>query len=175
MEQTPWMRLTERGLYTLLNLLFVLILIFASFSYPYRARLAPLAVGIPTAIFFFIQGLFDWFPRFEQRYRSVEEAALVASELPMASSEEDGDTRSLRFRECALVLWVAGMVLATYLLGILIAMPLFALAYLRLWSGESWLMTVSYSIGTWLAAYLLLIKLLEAQLPVGLLVEWVGL
>lgn len=172
--QTRWVHCTERGLYTLLNLLFVLILIVASFSYPYRAKLAPLAVGIPTALFFFIQGLFDWFPRFEQRYRSVEQAGFGASELPLAASEGGGDSRAMRFRELALILWVTGMVLGTHLLGILIAMPLFALTYLRLWSGESWWMAISYSVGTWLASYLLLIKLLEAQLPVGLIFGWLS-
>jgi hypothetical protein len=174
MEESRWIRVTERGIFTFLNLLLVMILLASCLSYPYRARLAPLAIGIPTAFFLLIQGLFDWFPPFEKRFRSLGDASLFTTELPMTSSEAEGGPLSLQRRELALLLWVSGLVLATYLLGILVAMPLFAFAYLRLWSGDRWSLVVSYSLGTWLAVYLLLVKLLEAQLPVGLLFEWLG-
>ncbi len=173
MNPPPLVEMTEKGVFTLLVLLMVLLLVILSLFYPYRAGLAPLAIGIPTAVFLLIQFLSDWFPRLKNRFRVIEDTSLRTMEIPLAS--EGISPISLRRREFALLLWLSGLLLLFSLLGILLAVPLFAFAYLRFWSGSHWWLVISYSLGTWLAVYLLLVKLLDAQLPTGILFRWLGI
>lgn len=173
-EERRSVRIDEAGVISLILLIFVSTLIVLSLDYPYRARQTPLAIGIPTWIFLFIEVLCRFFPRFEERFGAVGEASLFTGELASMASEGGDGTMSLSRREAGVFFWLLALLLVTYLLGILLAMPLFVLAYIRFWSGESWRLAVCYGVGTWLFIYLFFIKLLELQRFPGAIVEWVG-
>lgn len=167
----PRMQCTERGVFTLLILGFDLLLVVACLDYPYRARLAPLAVGIPTAGLLIYQALLDWFPHMGGKNGTPGEVLIGESSLtPAGSAEAEG----LHWREFSIALWLVVLLAGTTLLGILATMPLFAFAYLRFWARESWLLSLIYAVFLWASIYALLVEVLNAQLPVPLLIEWLG-
>lgn len=162
----------ERGVVSLALLIFLTILLVRALDFPVRARLAPLAVGIPTWCLIFLQTLFDWFPNFERRFAAVHGESLFTGELSSMALEQNASAEVLHKREAALFLWLMGLLLASYLFGLILSTPLFALGYLRLWSRERWSMAIVYSLAVWLIIYLLLVQLLQAQLPVPHLFDW---
>ncbi len=165
----------EKGIVSLLLLIFLSFLVTRSLAYPLRARLAPLVVGLLTWGLVFFQTLFDWFPAFEKRFAALHGESLFTGELSSMALEKNESFAVLRKREGALFFWLSGLLLASYLFGLIISMPLFALAYLRFWSKERWLMAVAYSLVVWLIIYSLLVQLLRAQLPVPHLLEWLSM
>jgi Tripartite tricarboxylate transporter TctB family len=162
----------EKGVVSLVLLIFLTILLVRSLDFPVRARLAPLVVGIPTWCLIFLQTLFDWFPHFERRFAAVHGESLFTGELASMALEQNESAGNLRKREGALFLWLMGLLLASYLFGLILATPLFAFAYLSLWSKERWSMAIVYSLVVWVIIYLLLVQLLQAQLPVPHLLDW---
>lgn len=165
-------RLTERGVFSLLVLAFDLLLLWQSLDYPYRARLAPLTIGIPTAGLLLYQTLLDWFPRLGARVGDENEG-VVMGESTLTSSDSAA-AAGLHWRELSIVLWLCALLAGTTLVGILVMMPLFAFAYLRFWAGESWMLSVIYAAFLWVSIYALLVEILQAQLPLPLLLEWLG-
>lgn len=167
-------RIDEAGVISLILLIFVSILITLSLDYPYRARQTPLAIGIPTWIFLFVEVLLRFFPRFEERFGTVGEASLFTGELASMASEGGEGTMSLSRRETGIFFWLSALLVATYLLGIMLAMPLFVLGYLRFWSGESWRFIIGYAVSAWVLMYLFFVKLLEMQRFPGAILQWLG-
>lgn len=168
----PRIQCTERGVFTLLILAFDLLLVIACLDYPYRARLAPLAVGIPTAGLLIYQALLDLVPRMGAgRNGTAGEVLIGESSLTPADSAE---AQGLHGRELSIALWLGVLLAGTTLLGILAMMPLFAFAYLRFWARESWVLSLVYAAFLWGSIYALLVEVLNAQLPVPLLIEWLG-
>jgi hypothetical protein len=173
-EQHRFVRIDQAGVLTLILLIFISILIVLSLGYPSRAGQTPLAIGIPTWIFLFIESLSRLFPGFEKRFGAIGEASLFTGELAPMASEGDSGKGSLPWREALLFFWLSGLLLATYLLGIMLAMPLFVLAYLRYWSRESWRLAIIYGVSTWVLIYLFFVKLLEMQRFPGAILQWLG-
>jgi hypothetical protein len=168
--KSHWLRVKEQGVVTLIFLAFVSVLLKMTLGYPYRAKVAPLAVGIPTWILLFIQALYDWVPAFEQRFSLARGSSLFTGEL--ASMAAQDQSQPVRRRELALFIWLTALVIAAYVLGLLAAAILFPLAYLRFWSKEKWILAMAYSGVVGLSLYLVLVKLLAAQLPISLVSEW---
>ena len=88
----------EKGIATLLFLLFLSVLLARSLSYPFRARLAPLVVGLPTWALFSLQTLFDWFPGFEKRFAAVHGESLLTGELSSMALAGNASPAALRKR-----------------------------------------------------------------------------
>lgn len=168
----PKMELGERGVFTLILFAFVVSLLWTALDYSYRARLAPLAVGIPTAALLLNQALLDFLPRLAARFGG-DSGTFVVSETSIAASDT-ADLPGLHWRELSIALWLVALLLGTTILGILATMPLFAFAYLRFWARETLTLSIIYSVFLWGSVYLLLVKVLSAQLPVPLIVEWLG-
>ena len=71
--------------------------------------------------------------------------------------------------------WMAAFFVMLWLLGSLVAVPLFALIYLLLVSRESMLLAGSYALVSWAFVYWLFDRLLHVPLPSGALLTRLGL
>ncbi|MBI4186098.1 MAG: tripartite tricarboxylate transporter TctB family protein [Chloroflexi bacterium] len=69
--------------------------------------------------------------------------------------------------------WVVAFSLSIYLLGFLIAIPLFALTYMKL-HGVKWLQTIVFAILATALVYGIFERLLEVTLYRGLILAWLG-
>ena len=65
------------------------------------------------------------------------------------------------------LIWAAGFFVALWAIGLQLAIPLFALVYLRLAAGEAWPKAAAYAAVAWLFVELTFVQTLHIQLPAG--------
>ena len=90
---------------------------------------------------------------------------------PHAGTEKKADIKIRRF--CTAMAWILGFSVGSYILGFLIAIPLFTLAYLKL-HGRGWLISLGFAAVVAGFIYLTFELGLKAQLHPGLIFEAIG-
>lgn len=160
-----------------------------------QARRVPLVVGVPVTIGLAIQVLRDLLAFRLGAEVSDAQAADGAHEpsLPegvgpedphptAAVSESDANTKTERTeivdpRASAVQSfgWILGLAFSFYLFGMLATVPLFLIAFMRVYGGESWKVVGAAVAGTMGVLYLLFVRLLEVRLYPGVVVDWLGL
>jgi hypothetical protein len=81
-------------------------------------------------------------------------------DVPRIAPPESVVTRS------ALV-WAVAFFVSLWMLGLLVTVPLFAVAYLRFAAGERWPHAAIYGVVAWLFVELVFVRLLHIPLPAG--------
>jgi len=124
--------------------------IFAARSWPWKAALFPLAIGIPLFCLAVIEA--SW------AYKSkgaASEPAPRSVALPWA--------------------WMFAFLALIVLLGFPIAVAAFLLIYLKFQAKEGWLFSIVLTALVWGAFYGLFDLMLHLPFPAGWLLEWTGL
>jgi hypothetical protein len=139
----------------LLLLLAVLIGAFVmTLGYPSRPRLFPLITICLCGLLVLME---------------LIKAFLPGKEGGLGESEETLKTAGEKRRRFAVTTaWIGGFTLSIWLLGFVIGMPLFVLAYVRL-NGEKWLWTILLPVGMFAIVYYGFGLLLETPLYEGFL------
>jgi hypothetical protein len=117
-------------------------------AWPLKAKLFPLAIGIPMLVLAAVEVLWALLERGRAPDKAEEEA-------PPAG------------RTLVAVAWMVGFFAAILLLGFLIAVPLFVLAYLRLQGREGWTLSLVFTAVVWVAFYGLFDRMLHLPFPQG--------
>jgi hypothetical protein len=133
-------------------------------EWPFQAALFPLAVSIPLLILASIQLLQTFFAKAE-----IDDGAAVDLEF---SSEVAPELQ--RRRVIAAFSWIVGFILAVFLIGFPLTVPLFVCAYLRFETGAGRLPTCVATAITWILFYALFQKLVHLQFEQGALQAWLG-
>jgi hypothetical protein len=128
-----------------------------AWSWPAKAALFPLVIGIPLAIL------------------AVVEVAWALLGTPEAKSEPMDfqmtvDPHTAR-RTALAASWMLGFFAAIVLLGFPLAVPLFVLAYLRS-RRESWRLSLAMTLAVWGVFYGLFDRLLHLPFPAGWLLAF---
>jgi hypothetical protein len=144
----------------------VLVAVFAyaavtALGYPEEARLLPLAVALPGLLLALVQVALSLRP-------PARVDAVPADELESLSPAE----RTRRTAEIAG--WILGIFAAVYLVGFQIAVPLAAIAYLRVMARESWLLSVVVAAMCWGLVFGIFDRVLHVPLPTGQLLRLFG-
>jgi hypothetical protein len=164
------MRVNRDALFGLFLLAVAMFFVVGSLDYDPLARQIPLFVGIPVAVLLVVQvlsqlfpGSFAWLERSEGReVIHVDEKLLAQAEAIRAPTVQRGS--ALEFQA-----WIGGFVLAIYLAGFLVAIPIFLLGLLHLRLKEKLAVSVMAAVVMWLVAYVGFIKLMEVPLFSGVL------
>lgn len=130
--------------------LFVLLIIYLSIGYSPRSRLMPLMVGIVTLVLIVVQFMFEAVPSLSKyaSYGKIDfEADLLKSEnVAMELTTEQKAKKKAKMspeekqqRLITIWSWIAGLGVALFVVGFLIALPLFLLLFLRINAGLTWL------------------------------------
>jgi hypothetical protein len=175
-------KLRERALFTLILSAFAGLILYFTVSLSPVARLVPITVVIPTLGLLIFQLVLDLAPWLEQKYRrfekvdllGVEEIKKEVSSHDQANSANAGNDASSGRRELDLFSWVLLLVTMIYLLGFLVALPVYLLLYLRWRSGESWALSISVAVGMGSVLYGVFILTLRLRLDEGHLWRWLG-
>jgi hypothetical protein len=137
--------------------------IIIALDWPLKARLFPLAIGIPVFLMAtaeVIWGLLDPAARSEaMEFRLSEQA-----------SGRPGAARTL-----TAIAWMAGFLAAIVLLGYPIAIPLFVFFYLKLQGREGWMLSAAVALTVWGVFYAVFDQLLHLPFPAGWIQQWLGL
>ena len=139
--------LQHRALLTLILLLFVFAVLIGSRDLGRVARFVPLVVAIPTFLLIGLQLLFDLAPGCRDRLGNLRRTAWARPSPPTRADSRDAagfrseapphDPAGRRPPARRLV-WTFLLPLLIYLLGFLIALPLYVFVQLRLLGGERW-------------------------------------
>ncbi len=90
-------------------------------------------------------------------------------------SFEDNLPRTVvRRRTVEACAWMGGFVVAGWLVGLLPAMVMLVLAYLRWAGGERWTFSLPMAAATWAALEAFMVRLLHLPIPTGVLGGWLG-
>ena len=147
------------------SLSLALLILFASgygvvtaWSWPWKAALFPLAIGIPLFVLAAAEALWVLFGR---TARTESREFQLSEHLP---------PRETLRRTGIAAAWILAFFAAILLLGFNIAVALFVFAYLKFQGDESWLFSAVFTAVTWGAFYLLFDRLLHLPFPAGWLV-----
>lgn len=122
----------------------------AAVSWPLKAKLFPLVIGIPLACL------------------ASAELWLSLKTITKPTNEVDGLPRKVALRRAAVAAaWIAGFFAAIVLLGFVLAVPAFVFLYLRLQGRESWLFSSVFAAVVWAGFYGLFDQLLHLPFPAG--------
>jgi hypothetical protein len=144
----------------------MLVVVFAyaavtALGYPDDARLLPLAVALPGLALAMLHVILSLRPQ----------------RAPVAEASDDSEvlTTAERTRRTAeIAAWIGGIFLAIYLLGFQIAVPLGAIAYLRVMAREGWVTSAIVAALCWGLVFGIFDRVLHVPLPTGQLLRMLG-
>jgi hypothetical protein len=144
----------------------VLVVVFAyaavtALGYPEEARLLPLAVALPGLVLAVLHVALSLRPQTGAPAEPPDENE------PLTTAER---TR----RTAQIAAWIAGIFLAIYLVGFQIAVPLAAVAYLRVMAREAWLASGIVAGLCWGLVFGIFDRVLHIPLPTGQLLRMLG-
>lgn len=90
------------------------------------------------------------------------------------SFERDLPPEVVRRRTLEACAWVGGFLVAGWLVGLLPAMVVLVLAYLRWAGGERWTFSLGAAAVTWVALEGFMVRLLHLPIPTGVFGVWLG-
>jgi hypothetical protein len=133
------------------------------------ARLVPLTVLVATVALLLAELLLDLSPGFVRRHSSLETKDVFGIEGMRTKARERAAPSgpSLGGQEVNLCMWLFGLLGLIYLLGLLIALPLFTLLYLRQRSGEGWRLSIAVATAMFAVLFGVLVGLGQTPLSDG--------
>ena len=159
-------RLVRFGSETIYSLFIVVVLVWAlweSRNFGLRAGLFPWAIGYPVLVLAIIELGLDFFGK--GRKSGLRSFAEVGPDVPM----------SLVYRRTfGICGWTVGFLVAIWLLGFNLAVPVTMILYLK-FAKEKWPITLAMAAVAWLCFYGLFDYILHVPLPEGQLFLWLGL
>lgn len=131
--------------------------------FPEGARLFPLAIALPALALAVLQA-------------ALSLRARASAPAEERAADEDALQGAVRARRTAEIsAWILGILAAVFLFGFLLAVPLAAIAYLRIAAREGWFASVTVAALCWALVFGVFDRLLHVPLPPGELIRAAGL
>jgi hypothetical protein len=169
--------LTRRACFSSLLLGFAAVILSLSLGLGRVARLVPLAVVVPTLLLLLFQLLMDLLPGLAEIYSRLERKDLFGvqefRQITGKPGEESEDSGLRGRRERRVFLWLFALPGLIYLLGLLLAIPLFTLFYLK-GGSEKWLTAMAIALAICCLIFALSLIDSGARLYEGLLWNWLS-
>lgn len=152
------MKLRPSSYFLIFVLLLMLVVLSVSLTWPYLE--SKLLFAIISSIVFVLAAT-----SLAKEIRTEDKTAVETK------IEEEAEAIVERCRFASALGWIAGFLLAIYLLGFVVATPLFTLSFLKL-HGRGWLMAVGYTAIITVLTYVVFELALRASLYRGLIFSW---
>jgi hypothetical protein len=160
------LKLRPAAVFSIVWLIFFIVWVYMAKDWRMQARLYPWAIGIPMVILAIVQVILD----LKGVQRKQSDAAPVDFQF-----SQNIDPALARRRTINIFSWIGGFFLGIWLLGFVITIPLLVFTYLKIQSGESWVLSAALTVGAWLVFYGLFVRLLTLPFPQGLVLTWLGI
>lgn len=159
------MRISGSALFSLSLAAVAAYAVVAAWGWPLKAKLFPLAMGIPLLVLALAQLLLE--------LRGTPEAGNGPA-MDLAHSAEV--PANVAFRRTGVIFgWMAAFVLLVLLLGFSLAVPLFVFSYLVTQSSAGWALAIALTAAAWGFFHGLFERLLHFPFDTGLVQTWLGL
>jgi hypothetical protein len=154
-------RFNTKATFTLAVAILLLLALYQSRNFGFRAGLFPWVIGIPTLVLAVCQLGKDLLGH--EKAKGAPAAWEVAADVPPEVAAR---------RTTAIIMWTVGFFLAIWLLGFSYSIPVSMLLYLKFGGKEKWPMALVVTFFTWLFVYGLFERALSIPFPDGLLMTW---
>lgn len=155
------MKRMSASCYSLITIMVImLVVIILSLGMPIMSKLLPLTFG---STIFLLAAIKFW-----QEFSSLDRRGAAITEDEVRKREESKATRRGYLLAGA---WIAGFTLASYLLGLLTAVPLFVFSYMKM-HGTRWRTSIIFATVILAIVYFGFQRMLEIDLYPGLLFTW---
>ncbi|HZA55294.1 MAG TPA: tripartite tricarboxylate transporter TctB family protein, partial [Candidatus Udaeobacter sp.] len=125
----------------------------------------PLVVAIPLVILALTDLLFE--------YLGISEKATGPAVETEFSNEVPPEVA--RRRVVAMFSWIAGFIVAVYLVGFPAAIPPFIFLYLKVQSQVNWLRSIALTATAWGFFHVVFQRIVQLQFESGVIQSWMGL
>jgi hypothetical protein len=130
-----------------------------------KSALFPLVIGIPTLALALLQ------LAMEVRGRRADKVPVTPTTVAAAAAAPDVPPELVRRRTAIILATTVGFVLATWLLGFEIAVPLVTLLYLKFGAGEKWRLSLILTAVAGISFYFIFVQGLSVPMPEGILIS----
>lgn len=137
--------------------------IVVALDWPWKAKLFPIAIGIPVFCMAVVEVLWGLLGP-AARGEAME--FQLSDQIP---------ARTVARRTLAAIAWMFGFLAAIALLGFPVAVPLFVFLYLIVQGKERWMFCAVFAGAAWAIFYAVFDRLLHLPFPAGLVQGWLGL
>lgn len=137
--------------------------VISTFSWPWKAALFPLVIGVPLFCMAAVEVLWVLFG---SAARSEARDFQLSTDLP---------AKVMLHRTLLVMAWIGGFFAAIVLLGFPVAVPLLVFLYLKVQGQEGWGLSLVVTFAVWATFYGLFDRLLHLPFPDGLIVAWTGI
>lgn len=137
--------------------------IYGAWAWPLKAKLFPLAIGIP--LFCLAAAEVLWTVLGPTPRGETADFQLSSHMPPIVMVR----------RTLAALAWIVGLFVAIVLAGFAVAIPAFVFLYLRLQGKESWTLCAVFTAAVWAVFYGLFDRALHLPFPAGWIQGWIGL
>jgi hypothetical protein len=137
---------TEEKVLTYFFLIVVILMICFTFELNRPgSKMVPLLVGFITLALLVLLSIMTISPKFDSWYKQLEGKSKSLTEIGGRpdESENDSDQKKIRKKELNIVGWLIFLTALTYILGFIVAIPLFLFLFLKLSAKESWLLSIT--------------------------------
>ena len=139
--------------------------IYSASYWSFKSGFFPLVIAIPLVILALTDLLFE--------YLGISEKATGPAVETEFSNEVPPEVA--RRRVVATFCWIAGFIVAVYLVGFPAAIPPFIFLYLKIQSQVNWLTSIALTATTWGFFYVVFQRIVQLQFESGVIQTWIGL
>lgn len=156
-----------------LSLLAVVVLMLGmNFAYRPGARQVPMLTGIGT-VGLLVAIIVQFFKSMARKDNSGHAAEPPPEKkIPGLEAPPENDfaaSPGKKRKEAVVIIWLLLLTAASYLIGFLLAIPLYLFLFLFIFAGESWKTSLGMAIGVFVVIYLVFVKVLNVEVFKGLL------
>lgn len=146
----------------------------AAWGYPATAGLVPLTFGVAALTFAVVQLGGHFIPALRPLTHTQHSAGSTFLATAFASDDPEGAPRgkqrsAVNRRELAAIAWAIALFIGILLVGYVVAVPVFMLAYFTLAFRAGWKISLGAAFAMWALTYLVIERGLAVYLPGGLL------
>ncbi len=169
------MRIRPQTVFSFLVLLFFALVIWGARDWPVKAQLYPWVIGIPMVVLAAFHLVMDW-KAGSGKSLSQPGPAKPSEAIPAdIQFTQDIDPVLARRRTVQIFSWIFGFLLACWLIGLSVTVAPFVFLYLKVKSGEGWVLSVVLTGAVWLLYWGLFEQVLRLPFPEGQIYLWLGL
>lgn len=163
---------TEEKVFTFLLLGVVCLMMVLTLGYRSGSRLVPQVIGLCTLALMIFLCMMVISPKFASWYQEVEgKSPLMGMSKQLIQSGRKVDQTGKKKKEISVVGWLLFLTVVTYILGFLVAIPLFLFLFLKLWAKEGWFLSLCMSGVVLGVVFLIFAYILQIPLHQGIIFE----
>ena len=161
------MKIRPQVIFSLIVFIFLVYFVYEAREWRLQARLYPWVIGIPMVVLALVQIFLDLKGETKSK---PSDGAPVDFQFGQAM-----DSTVARRRTVNIFSWILGFLVGIWLLGFSLAIPAMVFLYLKVQSGEKWILSLLLTGAAWFLFWGLFDWLLRLPFPEAQLFLWLGL